>query len=124
VDGLIQVVRCFDDEEIIHVEGNIDPTRDLEIIKTELILKDADRLNKVLEDLTRKARAKKDKEMNDEIETLKKAKELLDNGKKVIEGDWTPDDVYFLNKHLFLTSKPSMYLCNVDLESYKKKGNK
>jgi len=117
VDGLIQVVRCFDDEEIIHVEGNIDPTRDLEIIKTELILKDADRLNKVLEDLTRKARAKKDKEMNDEIETLKKAKELLDNGKKVIEGDWTPDDVYFLNKHLFLTSKPSMYLCNVDLES-------
>lgn len=108
VDGLIQVVRCFDDEEIIHVEGTIDPTRDLEIIKNELILKDADRLNKILDDLTRKARAIKNKEMNDEIETLKKTKELLENNQKVIEGDWTPDDVFFLNKHLFLTSKPSM----------------
>jgi len=120
----MQVVRCFDDDEIIHVEGNIDPTRDLEIIKTELILKDLDRINKIIEDLERKTRAKKDKDISDEIETLKKAKLLLDNGQKVIEGEWTADDVHNLNKHLFLTSKASMYLCNVDLASYKKKGNK
>lgn len=118
VDGLMQVVRCFDDDEIIHVEGNIDPTRDLEIIKTELILKDLDRINKIIEDLERKTRAKKDKDISDEIETLKKAKLLLDNGQKVIQGEeWTADDVHNLNKHLFLTSKASMYLCNVDLVS-------
>ena len=90
------------------MEGNVDPIRDLDIIKTELILKDLDRINKTIVDLERKAREQKDKEMNDEIDVLKKAKELLDNGKKVIEGEWTVDDIYFLNKHLFLTSKSSV----------------
>lgn len=108
VDGLIQVVRCFDDEEIIHVEGTVDPTRDLEIIKNELILKDKDRIVKNIDDIERKTRAKKEKELMDELETLKKAKALLDEGKKVIEGEWNGDDVFFLNKYLFLTSKPSM----------------
>jgi len=124
VDGLMQVVRCFDDEEIIHVEGTIDPTRDLEIIKKELILKDLDRIQKNIVEIEKKLRAKKDKDLQDEVDTLNKAKFLLEEGKKVVEGTWTPDEVHYLNKYLYLTSKSSMYLCNVDLESYKKKGNK
>lgn len=85
VDGLMQVVRCFDDKEISHVEGTVDPVRDLQIIKEELIFKDLDRCKKEIDSVERKSRAKKEKELLEELDCLKKACALLEETKKIIE---------------------------------------
>lgn len=118
VDGLIQLVRCFDDDEVSHFEGSVDPTRDLDIIKTELILKDLSRARNEFEKLNKKNRVTKDQDQVLELMVLERAIKLLEEGIKIIDHpEWTADDIHHLNKHLFLTSKPSMYVANVDNES-------
>lgn len=74
------MVRAFDDDDIIHIEGDVDPIRDMAIISNELVMKDLMMLNDKLEDLKKKLERFNDHEMKKEVEMLEKAKEVLDKG--------------------------------------------
>ena len=119
VDGLFQVVRVFEDTEVTHVEGDIDPIRDLEIIKDELIKKDLQILEKKLDDLNKVIARSNDKRSKEEKETLDKVKQILESGKWIRQGDWSINDIEILNAHLFLTAKPSVYLVNLSEADFK-----
>jgi len=119
VDLIVHVVRCFDDPNVIHVEGNVDPARDIRIIEDELILKDLESVEKRLSSLETQAKSG-EKEDIKQFEIVKKLKEHLEQGQAARSfgaGDETPDAF----KDLFLLSeKPVLYACNVsedDLDS-------
>jgi len=97
VDAIFQVVRCFDDAEIIHVEGDVDPVRDLDIIAEELRIKDIEFVGKALENLVKQTRrggqSLEMKKLNEEKATVEKILEWLNSGKDVRKGDWSPKEV-------------------------------
>mmetsp|Transcript_13141 Transcript_13141/g.18929 ORF Transcript_13141/g.18929 Transcript_13141/m.18929 type:complete len:404 (-) Transcript_13141:648-1859(-) len=128
VDGLFHVCRVFDDEEVIHVEGSVNPVRDLEIISSELILKDLQKVDVVLPDLQQKiARLGHGcpKELKKEEEVLAKVKKVLEEDKKPVRCvDWTGAEIEVLNKHLFLTAKPGIYLVNLSEKDFARRKNK
>lgn len=109
-DAIIHVVRCFENDDIVHVDGKIDPLSDIETIETELMLADMESLEKQISNLEKKARGQ-DKEAVKKLEIAKELKAGLDDG--------TP--VRFQGKKEFsfnlLTEKPVIYVCNVDEES-------
>jgi len=124
VDGLFQVVRVFEDEEVSHVEGDVEPIRDLEIITQELCKKDLQMLVKKLDDVEKVIGRTNDKKAKEEKETLDKVKICLEEGKWVRNADWTAKDIEILNVHLFLTAKPVCYLVNLSEADFKRKANK
>lgn len=97
VDAIFEVVRCFDDAEIIHVEGDVDPVRDLEIISDELRAKDVEFVEKSLENLMKQTRrggqSLEMKKLKEEQATVEKILALLKDGKDVRKADWTPKEV-------------------------------
>ena len=97
VDAIFEVVRCFDDAEIIHVEGDVNPTRDLDIISEELRIKDIEFVEKALENvkkLTRRGgQSLEMKKLKEEEATTEKILEFLKAGKDVRKGDWSPKEV-------------------------------
>ncbi len=113
-DAILHVVRCFEDENVTHVEGNVDPIRDIEIIETELVLSDLQRLENRTERMAKKARA--EKEGRDLLGRVEKLRAHLEDGKPVIA--FTDDDseqmVAFRKEMQFLTDKKVIYCCNVD----------
>jgi GTP-binding protein YchF len=114
VSAIAHVIRCFEDSNISHVEGSIDPVRDAEIVELELIMADLKTIEKRLEK-TQKL-AKSDKNARAELETLLKAKELLENLKPLRKHltDFNESEIVFLKKELFLlTIKPMMYIANI-----------
>lgn len=123
-DGIFHVVRAFDDEEIIHVEGDVDPSRDLDIIHDELIFKDMEYLNKHLGGLERVVARGGDKTKKPEYDCLCKVRDLLENKKWVRMSTWDAKEIEILNHHLFLTSKPVIYLVNLSEKDYIRKKNK
>ncbi|ETW82961.1 hypothetical protein HETIRDRAFT_433700 [Heterobasidion irregulare TC 32-1] len=130
VDGIFQVVRAFDDAEVIHVEGDIDPIRDMEIIKTELRLKDIDWVQKALEGYKKTGRSLgnnslADKAKKEEIATVEKVLKMLTEEKKdVRKGDWTNKEIEVVNSLSLLTAKPVTYLVNLSEKDYIRKKNK
>lgn len=126
VDGIYHVIRAFDDEEIQHYDGEVDPVRDLETIKIELVEKDKQTCEKRLEEATAKAKRNGlDKQAALEKEILEKVKVLLDEGKNVRDKtDWVYKEIDFLNSILFFTAKPGVYLVNLSQEDYFRKKNK
>lgn len=121
VDAIVHVVRCFEDDNVVHVDGNVNPVRDKEIIDAELIFKDLDTLEKRLDKLQKQAKsgAKEDKA---NVEFAKSLIGHLETGKPA--RSFPVDD---LNRELYndlflLTSKPVLYVCNVD-ENSAKSGN-
>lgn len=128
VDGIFHVCRAFADEDVIHVEGDVNPVRDLEIIFDELRLKDLERLEKLLLDV--EARAKRagnncPKEIKEEQATLKKAHTVLEEHRKPLRTyDWSNSEVEVLNTHLFLTAKPAIFLVNLSEKDYVRRKNK
>lgn len=112
VDAIVHVLRCFEDDDITHVEGKIDPIRDAETIETELILADLDSLEKRLPNLEKKARGK-DKEALLQIELVKRALEVLGKGERAIKTEVAPEEQKAFKGLQLLTSKPIMYVCNV-----------
>ena len=125
VDGIYHVVRAFDDDEVIHDEGEVDPIRDIETINGELAAKDLQALVKICEDInTRMKRAADKKRDTEELECMAKVEEMLKAGVMVKDGEWSPKEIEFLNQHLFLTSKPVVYLVNIGRDDYIKKKNK
>ncbi|KAI1712079.1 50S ribosome-binding GTPase domain-containing protein [Ditylenchus destructor] len=123
-DALFHLCRAFDDTEVTHVEGEVDPIRDLDIISSELRLKDLAYLDGALKKTESLAVRAGDKTKKPEFDCLQKVKEVLDSGKFVRQHDWTEKDVEILNKHLFLTAKPIVYLVNLSVQDYIKKKNK
>ncbi|QKX56092.1 uncharacterized protein TRUGW13939_03192 [Talaromyces rugulosus] len=128
VDAIFQVVRCFDDAEIIHVEGDVDPIRDLNIISEELRLKDIEFVEKALEALTKQTRrggqSLEMKKLKEEEATVAKILQWLQDGKDVRKGDWTPKEVEVINPLFLLTAKPVVYLVNLSERDYIRQKNK
>ncbi len=115
VDAIVHVVRCFDDENIVHVEGSVDPGRDIETINLELILADIEHLERRLEK-SRKA-AKADKKLQKDVEILEKLKAHLEEGKtaRTFEGFLDDEDVIrVINGSDLLSSKKVIYAANLD----------
>ncbi|XP_077291091.1 obg-like ATPase 1 [Arctopsyche grandis] len=124
-DVIFNLCRAFDDDDVVHVEGEVNPIRDLEIIGEELRLKDEDYLMQNLDKLEKNAGRSGDKKLKPEFDAMAKIKTVLVEEKKHIRfADWTAADIEVLNKHLFLTSKPAMYLVNLSEKDYIRKKNK
>jgi len=84
VDGIMNVVRCFDNEEILHHEGSVDPVRDLDIVYKELILKDIQHTTRVIAELDNKVKRSNIREDKEELECIQKADELLKSGMSIL----------------------------------------
>ncbi len=122
-DAIIHVVRCFEDDNIIHVDGSVDPVRDKEIIDTELQLKDLESIDKKIS-RNEKMSKQGDKEFLRGLELLKELKTFVEQGKNARSFEVTPEDKEkHLNDLFLLTMKPVIYVCNVDEKSVVK-GNK
>ena len=113
VDAICEVVRCFDDGNITHVEGTIDPIRDIEIINLELSIADLEIINNRIDKIKKKAETNRDKEALSEYEALKKAKESLEKGIALRSVEFTKEELELLKNFSFLTQKPIIYLANV-----------
>ncbi len=117
VDAIIHVVRCFDDGNVTHVHGGVDPVRDAEVIETELALADLESVEKRLANLQRKAKGKVDSDTATQIELLQKLKPLLEEGRPGRELEVRDaDEAKVLKGFQLLTTKPLMYVCNVSEE--------
>ena len=113
VDAIIHVVRCFEDDNVVHVDGNVDPVRDKEIIDTELLLKDLETVEKRLEKL-RKAAKTGQKEEVKKVEIGENIKTHLEEGKSARSLALEDDEIWLLDDMMLLTAKPILYVCNVD----------
>jgi hypothetical protein len=120
-DAILHVLRCFDDGNIIHVDGRVDPVSDKEIIDIELQLKDLETIEKKISSLSRVIKSG-DKDAVKENELSFKIKEGLEKGLSVRGLDFTEEEFEIIQKFQLITSKPVMYVCNVD-ESSVKTGN-
>jgi GTP-binding protein YchF len=122
VDAIIHVVRCFEDDNIIHVDGSVNPVRDKEIIDTELQLKDLESVDKKL-DKSRKMSKTGDKETLKMVEVLSAYKKHLESGQSARTLVVADEDKRFIEDLQLLTAKPVIYCCNVD-EASVVNGNK
>ena len=113
VDAIVEVVRCFDDGKIIHVEGNIDPIRDIETINLELSISDLEIIQNRLERIGKKARTTKDKNDLLELETLETCKKALEENKPIRQLNLTDEQKKIIKTYSFLTAKPIIYLANI-----------
>ena len=111
VDAICEVVRCFEDSNIVHVDGNINPIRDIETINLELIFADLETVEKRLEKANKMLKA--DKKYQIEINALTRIKQALDNGKSARTVDITDEEKEYLKDLYLLTSKPIIYIANV-----------
>ncbi len=112
VDSIIHVVRCFDDGDIVHVEGSVDPARDIETINLELVFSDMEAIDKRI-DKTKKQMKSGDKKYLAELELLESIKETLDKGLPVRSMTFEPDQIDYVEQLFLLTWKPVMYCANV-----------
>ena len=113
VDAIIHVVRCFEDSNVTHVEGNLDPIRDVEIIETELLIKDLESIEKRLSKAIKQAKTG-DKNANSEKECLQYVFKEANKGVQIRNIELTKEQKYILKPLALLTQKPILYLANVD----------
>ena len=113
VDAVAYVLRCFEDDDITHVEGRIDPAADADTVETELMLADLESLEKRRQTLEKKAKGN-DKEAKATIALIDKALELLKEGRPARFAELSPDEEGPWKQLQLLTSKPVLYVCNVD----------
>ncbi|MFY8113032.1 MAG: redox-regulated ATPase YchF [Rhabdaerophilum sp.] len=121
VDAIAHVVRCFEDSDITHVEGKIDPLADIETIETELMLADLDSLEKRVQNLEKKAKGQ-DKEAKESLDLVMRALVLLREGKPARLVEVKPAEARAFSLLGLLTAKPVLYVCNVE-EASADKGN-
>ena len=112
VDAIVQVVRCFEDADIHHVAGNIDPIRDIETITTELVLADLEAVQKRLASVAKDAK-RGDKEALAQENVLKKIEPHLNAGKPALTLELTPEDKAISRLFWLMTDKPTIFACNV-----------
>jgi len=113
-NAIIHVLRCFDDGNVIHVDGSVDPIRDREIIDTELQLKDLDTVEKRIQKVEKMAKTGGDKDAKRTYEILTVVKSHLESGKSIRTAPLAQEDFDFIEDLGLLTQKPVMYVCNVD----------
>jgi len=124
VDGIYHVMRIFEDSEVTHVDGSIDPLRDIEVIIEELILKDLELVSKTKERLERELHHKKDKKKQQDLDTVVKCEQVLTERKQIRFVEWKATDLECLNGLQLLTAKPVVYLINMSPNDYINKKNK
>ena len=115
-DAIVEVVRCFDDENITHVEGKTDPIRDIEIINLELIFADLEIIENRLNKIIKKAETTKDKDALLEVNTLTKCKENLEQNIPLRRVEFNEDELLVMKPFNFITLKPLIYAANVTEE--------
>ena len=116
VDAVVQVVRCFENDDIVHVDGSVDPVRDMETIALELIFADMQTVEKRME-RTGKAAKSGDKKLAAEVATLSSIMAQLEKGTPVRLMEFTEEEKPFVDSLFLLTSKPTIYAANVDEDS-------
>ncbi len=116
VDAICEVVRCFENSDIIHVENTVDPKRDIEIIEVELILADLEIVENRFSKIGKKAALSKDKETQKEAAILTKLKEALEKNIPIRRLELTEDEALYIKSFNLLTNKPIIYVANVSEE--------
>ena len=111
VDAICEVVRCFDDTNITHVDGNVNPTRDIETINLELILADIETVDKRIDNAKKKMKA--DKKYQEEVSLFEKIKETLEAGKSARTITFNEEEKEILKDIFLLTAKPILYIANI-----------
>ena len=113
-DAICEVVRCFNDDNVVHVDGSVDPIRDIETINLELIFADIETVNKRLEKARKNLKA--DKKYQVEIDLLEKIKKTLEEGKSARSIEFNEDEQAIVKDMFLLTTKPILYIANVSEE--------
>ncbi len=124
VDAIVEVVRCFENGNITHVEGEVNPIRDIEIIGLELIFADLEIIENRLNRIGKKAKMSNDKETKKEVELLEKIKSTLLNNKAVRSLELNEDEIKILKPFCLLTQKPIIYVANINDDELSKEDNK
>ena len=114
VDAIVEVVRCFDDKNIIHVDGNVDPIRDIEVINLELIFSDLEIIDNRINKIAKKAQTSKNKDDLIEYNLLLRIKENLEKNIPVRKLDFNEEELKILSSFRLITAKPIIYVTNVD----------
>jgi hypothetical protein len=122
-NAILHVLRCFDDPNVVHVDGSVNPVRDKEIIDTELQLKDLESVETKLKKFERQAKTGADKEAVKTFNALAKVRETLESGKSARAAQLEENELEYIADLHLLTIKPVLYVCNVD-EASAKTGNK
>lgn len=113
-DAIAHIVRCFNDDNIVHVAGHVNPLEDISVINTELALADLASVEKQLNKLSKQARQGGDKEALKIVQVLEKAQAVLNEGLPVRSANLSKDEMALLRPFFLLTAKPVMYIANVD----------
>jgi GTP-binding protein YchF len=122
-DAIVQVVRCFDDPNIVHVNGSVDPIRDIEVINTELMLADFETVDKKLKRIEKTAKSSSDPKVKCEYDITKKLHESLAQGIPARAVEASESELPFVKELHLLTSKPVLYACNVSDADFQAGGN-
>jgi GTP-binding protein YchF len=117
-DAICHVVRCFEDPNVIHVSGSIDPLRDIDTINTELMLADLESLDKRIQRIEKTAKTSKDKKLMHEFEIMSQVQKALAKGDPARSVTVAKEDQKFFRELQLLTGKPVLYACNVSEEDY------
>lgn len=117
VEAIVHVVRCFEDENIVHVDGKVNPVSDIETINFELILSDLEIIERRIEKVGKLARSG-DKESKLEFEILDKVKKHLENGKMVRSMELTKEENDRIKKYFLITNKKTLYVCNISEDEF------
>eukprot|EP00455_Lapot_gusevi_P018782 TRINITY_DN202_c0_g1_i6.p1 TRINITY_DN202_c0_g1~~TRINITY_DN202_c0_g1_i6.p1 ORF type:complete len:368 (+),score=163.41 TRINITY_DN202_c0_g1_i6:121-1224(+) len=124
VDAIYHVVRCFKDEQIEHVEGSVDPIRDLEIIHEELRRKDIQNLTRIVEGHASFLRRAKDKQKSEELEVFQRVMACLEEGRDIRSAQWANKDIDVINTLHLLSTKSIVYLANISHDDFERQRNK
>jgi GTP-binding protein YchF len=112
VDAIAHVLRCFENDDVAHVDGSVDPVRDREVVEMELVLADLDLVERRLERLSKRARSG-EKEAQREVDALSRVRDVLAEGRPVRTLELSPDERKILKQYQLLTAKPTLYVVNV-----------
>lgn len=123
VDAIVHVVRCFENEKIIHVNGSIDPKRDIETIEMELALSDLEQVTKILEKNAKLSKQTGDKSLLTSVSMLSRIKEALEVGKQARTLEFSEEEQKLLKNFALLTAKPVIYVANISEEDIGKEDN-
>ncbi len=112
VSSIIHVVRCFDDENVVHVDGSVNPLRDIETINLELIFSDIETMEKRMEKVSKMAKGG-DKKSKEELDVMERIKAHLESEKPVRTMDFTEEEAELVKNYFLLTTKPVLYVANI-----------